>query len=70
MDADGDVLAWLRTHGGARFLVALNLGPAPARLDFDGSGEVVLGTLAGAGGARVGGTLELRGDEGLIVRLG
>jgi alpha-glucosidase len=70
VDAEGDVLAWLRTHGDSRFLVALNLGAEPATLEFDGAGEVVLGTLAGAEGARVGGTIELRGDEGVIVRVG
>jgi alpha-glucosidase len=69
VDADGDVLAWLRTHGDSRFLIALNLGADPASLPFDGSGEVVLSTLPGAEGARVGGTIELRGDEGMIVRL-
>jgi alpha-glucosidase len=70
VDADGDVLAWLRTHGDSRFLIVLNLGAEPASLDFDGAGEVVLSTLPGAEGARVGGTVELRGDEGMIVRLG
>jgi alpha-glucosidase len=70
VDADGDVLAWLRTHGDSRFLIALNLAAEPATLDFDGAGEVVLSTLAGAEGARVGGMIELRGDEGMIVRLG
>jgi alpha-glucosidase len=70
VDADGDVLAYLRTHGDARFLIALNLGAAPASLSFDGSGHVVLTTLPGAEGAHVGGTIDLRGDEGVIVRLG
>ncbi|HYR11421.1 MAG TPA: DUF3459 domain-containing protein, partial [Longimicrobium sp.] len=69
VDAEGDVLAWLRTHGDARFLIALNLSAEPASLDFDGSGEVVLSTLPGESGGRVAGTLDLRGDEGVIVRL-
>ncbi|HEX6911393.1 MAG TPA: alpha-amylase family glycosyl hydrolase [Longimicrobium sp.] len=68
VDADGPVLAYLRTHGTTRFLVALNLGAEPASLDFDGSGSVVLGTLAGAA-EHIDGTVDLRGDEGLIVRL-
>jgi alpha-glucosidase len=68
VDADGTVLAFLRTHGGTRFLVALNLGAEAASLSFDGSGLVVLSTLAGAA-ERIGGTVELRGDEGVIVRL-
>jgi alpha-glucosidase len=70
VDADGDVLAYLRTHGDARFLVALNLGAGPASLSFDGSGEVVLSTLPGEDGRRAGGVIDLRGDEGVIVRLG
>jgi alpha-glucosidase len=68
VDADGTVLAYLRSHGDTRFLVALNLGGAPASLDLDGSGSVALSTLAGAA-ERVEETVELRGDEGLIIRL-
>ena len=68
VDADGSVLAYLRSHGDTRFLVALNLGAGPASLAFDGSGSVVLSTLAGAA-ERADGTIELRGDEGVIVRL-
>jgi alpha-glucosidase len=70
VDADGDVLAYTRSHGGTRFLVALNLGGAPASLEFDGSGEVVLGTSRERAGDGIDGTVELRGDEGVIVRLG
>jgi alpha-glucosidase len=69
-DAGGDVLAYTRSHGGTRFLVALNLGSEPASLDFDGSGTVVLSTLPSGAGEPVVGTVELRGDEGVIVRLG
>lgn len=70
VDADGPVLAYLRTHGDTRFLVALNLSAEPASLDFDGGGEVVLGTLPDGEARRVGGgAIELRGDEGVIVRL-
>lgn len=68
VDAEGDVLAWLRTHGDSRFLVALNLGAGPATLGFGGAGQVVLSTLAGAAD-RVDGSIALRGDEGVIVRL-
>jgi alpha-glucosidase len=72
VDAEGNVLAWLRTHGDARFLVALNLDPGPASLPFDGSGEVVLSTIpaeSGESAGRVAGSIGLRGDEGVIVRL-
>lgn len=69
LDAEGDVLAYLRTHGDTRFLVALNLGAEPAAFDFDGSGELVLSTLPSGGGGRIEDAIELRGDEGVIVRL-
>lgn len=69
VEADGDVLAYLRSHGGSRFLIVLNLGREPASLAFDGSGEIVLSTLADPDAGRVEGTIDLRGDEGVIVRL-
>jgi alpha-glucosidase len=70
VDAEGDVLAYLREHQGSRFLVALNLGPSPATLPFIGSGEVTLSTDADRRPSPVHDTLELRGDEGVVVRLG
>jgi alpha-glucosidase len=69
VDAEGSVLAYLRSDAGSRFLVALNLGAEPATLGFDGSGETVLSTIPGECGERVAGTIALRGDEGVIVRL-
>ncbi|HEX2081569.1 MAG TPA: alpha-amylase family glycosyl hydrolase, partial [Longimicrobium sp.] len=69
VDADGDVLAYLRSHGASRFLVALNLGAEPAAVELDGSGSVVLSTLPDAESKPVHGTIQLRGDEGMIVRL-
>ena len=69
VDAEGDVLAYLRSHGDSRFLIALNLGAEPASLAFGGAGETVLSTLAGDRARRVEGTIDLRGDEGVIVRL-
>ncbi|HEX5725405.1 MAG TPA: DUF3459 domain-containing protein, partial [Longimicrobiaceae bacterium] len=72
VEASGAVLAWLREHGGTRFLVALNLGDAPAGLALPreiGTGEVALSTHGGRRGEAVSGTLALRGDEGVLVRL-
>jgi alpha-glucosidase len=69
LDAEGDVLAYLREHDGSRFLVALNLGPSPASLAFDGAGEVVLSTHVDRKDDPVRGRVELRGDEGRVVRL-
>ena len=67
--AEGDMLAYVREHTGSRFLVALNLGPSPASLAFDGAGEVVLSTHLDARDALVRGRVALRGDEGVVVRL-
>jgi alpha-glucosidase len=69
LDAEGDVLAYLREHDGSRFLVALNLGPSPASLAFDGAGEVVLSTHVDRKDDPVRGRVELRGDEGIVVQL-
>ncbi|HEX8243962.1 MAG TPA: alpha-amylase family glycosyl hydrolase, partial [Longimicrobium sp.] len=69
VDAGGDVLAYVREHAGARFLVALNLGSSPASLPFDGGGEVVLSTDAGRTAMPVRGRVELGGDEGVVIRM-
>ncbi|HEV7589567.1 MAG TPA: alpha-amylase family glycosyl hydrolase [Longimicrobium sp.] len=69
VDAEGDVLAFLREHGRSRFLVALNLGPDPASLAFVGAGEVVLSTDASRADDAIRGRVALAGDEGVIVRL-
>jgi alpha-glucosidase len=70
--APDDLLAWIRKDGDRRFLVVLNLGREPAsyappvlRL----SGEVVLSTHLDRAGERVQRTLELRGDEGVVLLL-
>ena len=70
VDAQGDVLAWERAHGDDRFLVALNLGHRPASIEMDGEGEIALTThLDGREGERVGGRVELRPDEGVVIRI-
>ena len=51
-----------------RFLVALNLGSTPASLDFAGAGEVALSTHADRDGDAIDGVVEIRGDEGVVVR--
>ena len=73
VEAGGDLLAYLRTAGDARWLVALNLGPGPARLDLPGperAGRVACSTHPARDGRAVRDTLELRGDEGVVVELG
>ena len=70
--APGDLLAWVRKDGDRRFLVVLNLGGeaasyAPPVLDVNG--EVVLSTHLDREGEAVRRAVELRGDEGLVIRL-
>jgi alpha-glucosidase len=63
------VLAYLR---GDAFLVALNLGGEPRRLPLSpgkGGGTIALSTRLDRERERVAGTLELRPDEGVVVRL-
>jgi alpha-glucosidase len=69
VDAAGDVLAYVREHAGRRFLIALNLGPNPASLAWDGEGEVVLSTDIDRKRLPIRGRVELRGDEAVVVRL-
>ena len=69
-EAEGDVLAYIRRAraGESDFLVALNLGAQPQRLPAP-KGRIALSTHLDRGGEKVEGTLALRPDEGLIVRL-
>jgi alpha-glucosidase len=70
VEADGDVLAYGRAGEGGRYLVALNLGPEPARLTVPGPerrGRVLVSTRPDRDGEAAGGSLELRGDEGVVV---
>jgi alpha-glucosidase len=69
VEADGDVLAYLRTWEDQRYLVALNLGPDLARLALPSlaAGRVVLSTDPSRDGRPVGGRLDLRGDEGVVM---
>ncbi|HLM68228.1 MAG TPA: DUF3459 domain-containing protein, partial [Longimicrobium sp.] len=67
--AAGDVFAYARTHGGDRLLVALNLGETPASLEIGGAGRLLLSTALDRGDEPVDGRVELRGDEGVVVRM-
>jgi alpha-glucosidase len=73
VEADGDVLAYLRTGPDGRYLVALNLGPHPARLAVPGlepTGRVAAATDPARQDRPVAGELRLAGDEGVVVALG
>jgi alpha-glucosidase len=70
VEAAGDVLAYLRAGDDQRYLVVLNLGADPARLAVPGppaGGRVLVSTHPDRDGEAVGGVLELRGDEGVVV---
>ena len=69
VQADGDVLAYLRTGDDGRWLVVLNLGPGAGRLDLAVRGRVELATTPDRDGERVEGRLDLAGNEGAVVRL-
>ena len=73
VEADGDVLAYLRGDGPDGRLVALNLGPRPGRLAVPAEvagGRVLVSTHPDRDGAPAGATLELRGDEGVVIGYG
>jgi alpha-glucosidase len=61
-----DVLIYFR---GDSFLMALNLGGRPQRVQLPRGGTIVLSTHLDRGEEGVGDTLELRPDEGLMLRL-
>jgi alpha-glucosidase len=68
-DAPAGVIAYEREHDGTRFLVLLNLTGDPAAMLLDGGWTIELSTgLDRDPGLPAGPTLELRGDEGLILR--
>jgi alpha-glucosidase len=70
VEADGDVLAYLRTAGDDSCLVALNLGPAPARLAMPtpaAGGRVLVSTHPTRDGEPVAETLELGENEGVVA---
>ncbi|HVD29181.1 MAG TPA: alpha-amylase family glycosyl hydrolase [Mycobacteriales bacterium] len=72
VQADGDVLAYVRSDGTRGWLVALNLGQQPGRLAPEGvrpAGRVEVSTHVDRAGDPVDGDLVLRGDEGVVVRL-
>ncbi len=68
-----EVVAYVREHEGRRWLIALNLGSSEEELALEAvgsSGEIVVATERRREGERVEGTLLLRADDGLVVRLG
>jgi len=72
MEADGDLLTYVRRDWESAFLIALNLGLQPQVVNFSNKaseGRIVLSTRLDRAGERVRGDLHLRAEEGLLVRL-
>ena len=67
---EGDLLAYSREYRGQRILVALNLGSRPLRCELAGEGGcVLLSTHLDRNAEPLSGSLELRGNEGVVVEL-
>lgn len=72
VEDDGDLVTYTRTDGKTRFRVLLNLGHEARRYaPASGSlaGAVVISTYLDREDQRVQGQIDLRADEGLVVRL-
>jgi alpha-glucosidase len=68
--AEGDLLLYKRQDADGSILIALNLGNEPVSVRSDSiglSGEILLSTAMDREGEAVGETLELRGNEGVIL---
>jgi alpha-glucosidase len=72
MEAEGDLLCYIREVPGRRFLIALNLGGNVASLELNAGlqGRVVVGTDRDREGSPVKGRVELAGNEGIVARFG
>ena len=71
IEAEGDVLAFLRELDGERFLVALNLGGCPASdaLPAKYYGTIQLSLEGNRSGEHQSGQTDLAGHDGVVVRL-
>jgi alpha-glucosidase len=68
--AEGDLLLYRRQSEGTAITIALNLGAEPVSIESDAaglSGEILLSTFLDREGEKIQGTLDLRGDEGVII---
>jgi alpha-glucosidase len=68
--AKGDLLLYRRQCESEPAVIALNLGAEPVSIASDAiglSGEILLSTFLDRQGEKIHGSLDLRGDEGVIV---
>jgi alpha-glucosidase len=72
LKASGDLLLFSRGLGRERVLIALNMGPEPIAVSFSDeglSGRVLLSSFLDREGEEVMSSIELRGNEGLLVKV-
>jgi alpha-glucosidase len=70
--ASGDLLLFCRELRDERVLIALNMGPEPTAVSFSDeslSGCVLLSSFADREGEEVRASIDLRGNEGLLVKV-
>ena len=67
--AEGDLLLYRRQSEAAAVVIALNLGAEPISIASEaiGHGEILLSTILDRRGEKIAGSLDLRGDEGVII---
>jgi alpha-glucosidase len=68
--AQGDILLYRRDGDGGAVVIALNLGAEPASIASSSIGfgrEILLSTMLDRQGEQIQGTLDLRGNEGVIL---
>jgi alpha-glucosidase len=68
--AQGDLLLYRRQSEGQAVVIALNLGDQPVSIASDAaglSGDILLSTFLDREGEKVEGTLDLRGNEGVVI---
>jgi alpha-glucosidase len=72
IDAPPPLFVFGREHGPSRYVTALNLGSEPQTVALppaQARGAVAISTHLDREGEPVSGTLHLRGDEGVLIRL-
>jgi alpha-glucosidase len=68
--AEGDLLLYRRQAEDKAVVIALNLGAEPVSIASDAAGlrgEILLSTVLDRQGEKIQGTLDLRGNEGVII---
>jgi alpha-glucosidase len=72
LKAAGDLLLFYRELGDERILIALNMGAVPIGASFPGEklpGRVLLSSFADRDEEEVRDRIDLRGNEGLLVKI-